>query len=131
MIPTTPPLPDSVPPLSLAEDAVQRLRSQILTLEGVLNDLRAQLVEAEDHLNPVTTEQVDSSTPSAMLAIQRQSTKNRMTFESSIDQIDLSEADKHTKSWALDAKEHKRYGRQLIMPEVGLAGGLGFVESIP
>lgn len=33
-------------------------------------------------------------------------------------------------SWPLDAEEYKRYGRQMIMPEIGLEGSLSFTFTI-
>lgn len=113
--------------MDLPNNPVLRLRAQIASLEGVLADLKTQLIDAEAYYNQSASAKADSS---GHLQIQTFSSSpfqplnhHEKTFESLIDQLDLSQEDNWGRSGKLTLQEHTRYGRQLIMPEIGLRGG--------
>lgn len=88
---------------------VQRLRYQITAVETVLSDLKSQLAKAEQEAGQRT-----KSTQS-----------NGQSYTSCIDPIEEVMGSEHVvRTWMLEPEEYKRYGRQLIMPEVGIKGGL-------
>lgn len=89
--------------MSYPETAVETLRSQIIRLENQLAHLNVKLVEAE-------------TSASAILHPGGSSNSDITEKEAA-----LSKFDEHGR-WPLDADEYKRYGRQLIMPEIGLKG---------
>ena len=106
---------------------VLRLRAQIVSLECILADLKTQLTDAEANYDRTTLPQFDTNghsqtqaTPSS--PVQPANYKEK-TFESLGDQLELPREDKWGRSSELTAEEYKRYGRQLIMPEIGLRGG--------
>lgn len=89
--------------MSYRQTAVETLRSQIIRLENQLADLKVKLVEAETSV-PTIPYLASSSRPDIRekeVAISKLEERGR---------------------WPLDIDEYKRYGRQLIMPEVGLKG---------
>ena len=108
------------------------LRNQITSLEGLLADLKAQLTNAEAYYDQTAPAQLNAngtshsqakSSPSAQLI-----DKRGKTFANLIDQLELPQENQLCKSWELNSEEYKRYGRQLIMPEIGLRGGLSSVK---
>ena len=109
------------------DDLIPGLRAQIASLESNLAYLKTDLSRVETYYKktaPSRAEsdghsqtQADSSSPPHL------GNYNRKTFESFVDQLDLSQEEKCGRSWELTAGEYKRYGRQLIMPEIGLGGG--------
>ena len=110
-----------------SEDLIPRLRAQIASLESVLADLKTELTKVENYYKKTapasvdtdghTQTQANSFSPPCLVKY------NEKTFESFVDQLDLSQEEKCGRSWELTAGEYKRYGRQLIMPEIGLGGG--------
>ena len=87
--------------------AVETLRFEIATLEAQLTHLRTQLAEAESSdaskIVPNPSESVSccaDNEPAPPVAPEQ-------TCEW---------------GWPLDADDYKRYGRQMIMPEIGLKG---------
>ena len=106
---------------------VLRLRAQIVSLEGILADLKTQLTHAEAYYNLDSPTQVDTKDRSQTNAISYPPIQsigdNENTFETLVDQLELPQEDRFGRSWELRPEEYKRYGRQLIMPEVGLRGG--------
>lgn len=104
---------------------VGSLRQQIASCEARLVDLRRQLAEAEhlqeqneaqDRLRHTTN--IDPLTHDMSYGIHDD-------FRSEVFAA-LSQVEDHQQSaprrWPLDLAEYKRYGRQLIMPEIGLQG---------
>lgn len=84
--------------------AVETLRFEIATLEAQLTHLRTQLAEAESSdASKIVSESGSCSADTAP---------------------DPPIAPKQTCDWGwpLDAEDYKRYGRQMIMPEIGLEG---------
>ena len=107
---------------------IQRLRNQISSLEALLTDLKAQLTNAEANHKQTTPAQFDTkgspqTQPKPYDSDQPVDRKGK-TFASLVDQLDLPLVNKWGKSSDLTSEEYKRYGRQLIMPEIGLRGGL-------
>ena len=109
--------------MTLSNDSILRLRAQISSLEGILVDLKTQLAGAEAY--PSRT-QIDSKNNSQTHEISHDPVQplkyNEKTFESLVDHLKLSSHEHLGHSWELTAEEYKRYGRQLIMPEIGLRG---------
>ena len=111
---------------------IQRLRNQISSLEALLKDLKVQLANAEANYNQTTPALLDTKAtpqpqPKPYDSDQPVDRKGK-NFASIIDQLGLPQENKQGKSWDLTSEEYKRYGRQLIMPEIGLRGGLSSVK---
>ncbi|RMZ67361.1 molybdenum cofactor biosynthetic [Pyrenophora seminiperda CCB06] len=115
--------------------AVDSLRKQISACEATLHDLRRQLAEAEhnqdqkakavprsgpqatDPTNPLDHDMnfgVPDEFRSEVFAILQQGEKPAQDVAAS----------NEIPRWPLEKEEYKRYGRQLIMPEIGLQGQL-------
>ncbi|KAF6235242.1 hypothetical protein HO173_006436 [Letharia columbiana] len=113
--------------MDLSNDPVLRLRAQIASLEGTLADLKTQLQDAEAYYNQITSAKADANGHSQTQPISSSPVPsvnyNEKTFESLVEQLKLPQEDKWGRSWKLTSEEHKRYGRQLIIPEIGLTGG--------
>lgn len=112
-----------------SDNLVLRLRAQIASLEGILADLKAQLTDAEAYCNHGA--QVDTNGRSQIQTTSQRQVQavdhKEKTFESLIDQLQMPRESKRGRSWELAPEEYKRYGRQLIMPEIGLRGGPSFL----
>ena len=110
-----------------SEDLVPGLRAQIASLESILADLKTELSRVENYYKNTAPSRADSDRHSRFQANSSSSPHlvnyNGKTFENLVDQLDLSTEEKCGQSWELTAGEYKRYGRQLIMPEIGLGGG--------
>lgn len=106
---------------------IQALRQQISSCEAALQDLRQQLAEAEHnhrqqekvlrqkppHLNDPLDHDMNFGVPD--------------DFRSEVFAVLEQEHNAHEdvvqeKKWPLEKNEYRRYGRQLIMPEIGLQG---------
>ena len=110
---------------------VLKLRARIGSLQGTLGDLRRQLADAEADSNQIVNAQAASNghsqtQPMSYLPVPRNNYDEK-TFENVVDQLDLPQEDKWGRNWELTPEEYKRYGRQLIMPEIGLRGGPSFL----
>lgn len=113
----------------MAQSVVESLRRQIATCEAQLVSLRQQLAEAEIIAEQQRLE-ADAAQPNtgngAPLSL-----AHDMSFgvpqdlQSEVFAI-LSQPHEQEQPpasrWPLSATEYKRYGRQLIMPEIGLQG---------
>lgn len=107
-----------------------RLRAQIASLESTIADLKTQLADAEAYHNQTKSTRADTNGHSETQNISYPPVQpakcNNKTFETLVDRLELLQGDKWGRSWELTSEEHKRYGRQLIMPEIGLTGGPSF-----
>ena len=110
---------------------IESLRQRIASCEGTLRDLRQQLAEAEHNQrqqekvlrarHPTLADPLDHDMNfgvpddfrSEVFAILEQEAETRQ-------QCGAEEATR----WPLEQNEYRRYGRQLIMPEIGLQGKL-------
>ena len=119
--------------LSLMDEKVEHLRQQIDATEAQLRDLKVQLQTAE--LKSKSARQTDSAKSYAFNNRQNGDALNGIRYgkgthevpESPLpldptDSIDARTSRRNR--WPLEDDEYKRYGRQLIMPEVGLDGQL-------
>ncbi|KAF2793545.1 hypothetical protein K505DRAFT_305633 [Melanomma pulvis-pyrius CBS 109.77] len=106
---------------------IESLRQQITSCEAQLEDLRRQLAEAEhyqqqrreqDGLRQTTSAFLDPLTHDMSYGIHDDF---RSEVFAALSQV---EDDSPSRKWPLDRTEYKRYGRQLIMPEIGLQGQL-------
>ncbi|KAL1612816.1 hypothetical protein SLS60_001045 [Paraconiothyrium brasiliense] len=110
------------------ETVIYSLRRQITSCESQLQDLKRQLAEAE-----YQSQQQRSNLQSEQSVL---SAADPLAFDFSHGVHDdfraevlaaLSQPEDSAppqKRWPLDSNEYKRYGRQLIMPEIGLQGQL-------
>ena len=87
--------------------AIETLRSQIHGLENQLAQLKANLAEAESLLlsKPLTNRNVAAQYSSDGAQVQPTASMLNDDWP-----------------WSLDAEEYKRYGRQMILSEIGLQG---------
>lgn len=115
-----------------SNNPILRLRNQISSLEALLTDLKVQLSNAEANYNRTPPAQLDAKdspqTQAKPYHLDQPVNREDKTFASLADQLDLSLENKWAKSWDLTLEEYKRYGRQLIMPEIGLRGGLSSLK---
>jgi adenylyltransferase/sulfurtransferase len=110
--------------------SIDALRQQIIICEGTLRHLRQQLAEAE-HVQK-QQEKVLRQKP----ALSHDPLDHDMNFgvpdnfrsevfavlEQEHAALEPAPGDSTERRWPLEKNEYKRYGRQLIMPEVGLQG---------
>lgn len=111
-----------------SDNPVLRLRAQITSLEGILADLKIQLTNAEACYKQTAPAPVDTNGLSQTFPLAQPVDYNKKTFESLVDQLELSQEEERGRSRELTPEEYKRYGRQLIMPEIGLGGGPSFLK---
>lgn len=118
-----------------SNNLVLSLRAQIASIEGILADLRTQLTDAEAHYNQAAPAHFDTNGRSQIQSISHPpfqvANGNVKNFESLVDQLELPLKGERSHSWELAPEEYKRYGRQLIMPEIGLRGGPSSLKCIP
>ncbi|EON67181.1 hypothetical protein W97_06434 [Coniosporium apollinis CBS 100218] len=110
------------------DSTIEALRSQISACEAQLQALKLQLAEAEARAN--------STGPSLLSTQYDQDMTNGVPNAWQTDSLSVlgqtnnesnppSQAlDQSPQKWPLTNDEYKRYGRQLIMPEIGLRGQL-------
>jgi adenylyltransferase/sulfurtransferase len=104
---------------------IESLCQQIASCEAQLEDLRRQLAEAEhfqqqqreqDGLRQTTSAFADPLTHDMSYGIHDDFRSEVFAALSHVEQ------DSPSQKWPLNKTEYKRYGRQLIMPEIGLQG---------
>lgn len=81
---------------------LERLRGQVKECEAQLAALKHQLALAEAHQNRISNGSKEQVKGSIVEAVEPGVSKKT--------------------SWPLSLEEYRRYGRQLIMPEIGLEG---------
>jgi adenylyltransferase/sulfurtransferase len=120
------------PTNTIMTSIIDSLRKQISTCESTLQDLRRQLVEAE-HIQRQQARVVPKKTPLATDPTNPLDHDMNFgvpdDFRSEIFAVLEQEAKASEENppdgvsrWPLEKSEYKRYGRQLIMPEIGLQG---------
>ena len=106
---------------------VLKLRARIASLQGTLKDLKKQLADAEADSDQFASAQAESSghshTQPTLYPPAHQVNCYDKTLESVVDELPLTQADEWSHCQELTPEEYKRYGRQLILPEIGLRGG--------
>lgn len=109
--------------------AIESLKRQIASYEDTLLGLRQQLAEAE-HNQRQREKALEEKKPRARDPLDHDfnfgisddfRSEVFAVLGQGVDGIDTNSRDEQ-KRWPLDQNEYKRYGRQLIMPEIGLAG---------
>jgi TolA-binding protein len=109
---------------------VESLRQQIASCEAQLADLRQQLAEAEQYQQQRAKEQLRHVThPDPLTHDMTYGIHDDFRSEVFAALSQASEEQPQARKWPLDRLEYKRYGRQLIMPEVGLQGIVLFTIS--
>ena len=92
------------------DQAIHRLRVQIRAVENDLSELKAQLAVAEQSSLNMRKDQSTGA-----------------SYDTVVQRLGVMQPDQND---SLDLEEYKRYGRQLIMPEVGLDGRLASTPLI-
>lgn len=110
--------------------AIHALRQQIASCENTLRELRQQLAEAE-HIQQEQQKVLRQKPPLSQDPLDHDMNFGVPDdFRSEVFAIleqehaasEAAEASPKAKRWPLEKNEYKRYGRQLIMPEIGLQG---------
>ncbi|KAL9044900.1 MAG: hypothetical protein Q9214_001996 [Letrouitia sp. 1 TL-2023] len=96
--------------MEVVDDAIQSLRAQIKSTEDQLNQLKRQLEEAERRKEEGIAKDEEQQSPAIPLS------------------NSPSQANGHW-PWPLQPDEYKRYGRQMILQEIGLQGQLQLKQS--
>ncbi|KAI4209534.1 MAG: hypothetical protein LQ351_007525 [Letrouitia transgressa] len=96
--------------MEVVDDAIQSLRAQIRNTEDQLKQLKRQLEEAEQRKEEGNAKDEEQQFPAIPLS------------------NNPSQANGHW-PWPLQPDEYKRYGRQMILPEIGLQGQLRLKQS--
>ncbi|KAK5137127.1 hypothetical protein LTR08_000632 [Meristemomyces frigidus] len=125
-----------MPALASTDHQVQHLQQQIQTTELLLRNLKVQLQQAEQraesarHLNGALQGGFPAEWMDETLAALQQNSTTDMALKvrqeggfegapsASDGNVDVA------RRWPLDGFEYSRYGRQMIMPEIGLHGQL-------
>ncbi|KAK4573999.1 hypothetical protein LTR86_001760 [Recurvomyces mirabilis] len=130
--------------LTSTDDHIRRLREQVTATESQLRTLRAQLQQAEQAAE--TARQLHEAYQGGFPAEWIEETLGALDDEAVADiaqklrqdggfegapspptpppTLDAREAVAKQRRWPLRDEEYKRYGRQMIMPEIGLHGQL-------
>ncbi|CAN9118819.1 unnamed protein product [Alternaria alternata] len=116
---------------------ISSLRKQIASYEVTLQDLRQQLAEAEHNQRetakvvpqkrPLATDPTNPLDHDMNFGVPDQFREEIFAIldqEQKAPQHSVSEVSEERPRWPLQKNEYKRYGRQLIMPEIGLKGQL-------
>jgi adenylyltransferase/sulfurtransferase len=82
--------------MDAATQSAEALKKQIATTEEQLKRLNEQLVAVEA----------------------------QRSIEKAVDRLELGAGPVTTGKWPLELPEYKRYGRQMIVPNIGIQGGL-------
>lgn len=114
---------------------ISSLRKQIASCEVTLQDLRQQLAEAEHNQRetakvvpqkrPLATDPTNPLDHDMNFGVPDQFREEIFAIldqEQKAPQHSVSEVSEERPRWPLQKNEYKRYGRQLIMPEIGLKG---------
>jgi adenylyltransferase/sulfurtransferase len=108
---------------------IESLKQQIASCEATLQDLQQQLAEAEHNhrrqekvlrqKNSLATDPLDHDMNFGIPDDFRSEVFAVLDQEAREQHEDAQEV---KKKWPLEKNEYRRYGRQLIMPEIGLQG---------
>ena len=117
---------------------LESLRQQIASCEAQLVHLRQQLAEAE-HLQRQRRSQAEDEhltkavtfDPLAHDMSYGITDDFRSEVFAALSQAGNEHQAQPVRRWPLDRREYKRYGRQLIMPEIGLQGTIPVLLSSP
>ncbi|KAL9100794.1 MAG: hypothetical protein Q9163_003874 [Psora crenata] len=106
--------------MDVIDQKVERLRSQVAAVETLLSDLKEQLAEAERTLASRTNEACTTVDPSSEQVNGWRGGGHSNSTESQGPE-DTSSSDQ---TWSMPLDDYKRYGRQMILPQIGLQGQL-------
>lgn len=111
------------------DTVIESLQRQIALCEATLQDLRQQLAEAEHNHHqqekvlrqkkPLAADPLDHDMNFGVPDDFRSEVFAILEQE---EQPPKAEVRRANTQWPLESSEYKRYGRQLIMPEIGLQG---------
>ena len=111
---------------------IERIRSQISALETVLKGLRRQLADAESHAiaqgkgdHTATTRTFGEKYPNGLKSCRISNCTDSEDSENSDDTSSPSSSH----SWPMPLDEYRRYGRQMILPQIGLKGQLSLKSA--
>jgi adenylyltransferase/sulfurtransferase len=100
---------------------IESLRKQITSCEIQLQDLRRQLAEAE-HDHRQKEQEIELVEPDPLAYDFTFGIHDDFKSEVYAALSQTQDDEPPPNRWPLEKNEYKRYGRQLIMPEVGLKG---------
>jgi adenylyltransferase/sulfurtransferase len=108
------------------------LRKQIATCEATLQDLRQQLADAEHNTRqqgkvvpqkrPLATDPTNPLDHDMNFGVPDQFREEIFSILQQEQEAPEGSIAEEAPTWPLEKNEYKRYGRQLIMPEIGLKG---------
>jgi len=118
-------MPSTEPDVEPLDGRLTRLRQQVETAEASLRRLKLQVQETENQVEVKRqTQQAQISNASLSEQTKRASDSLRKSPRDEITLVNTAGCDSPSPRWPLTAAEYQRYGRQMIMPEVGLEGQL-------
>jgi hypothetical protein len=114
------PQPTNMQPLSALESQVRSLRQQVESTETQLRNLKLQLQQAERQCE--SSRQLEQAWAGGYP--QDWITETLAALSPEAQQHNAAQPKTTHGRWPLESEEYKRYGRQMILPEVGLHGQL-------
>jgi adenylyltransferase/sulfurtransferase len=114
--------PPTMQPLSTLESQVRSLRQQVLSTETQLRNLKLQLQQAEQQCE--SSRQLEQAWAGGYPQDWITETLAALSPEAQQQNGNLAQPKTTHGRWPLESEEYKRYGRQMILPEVGLHGQL-------
>ncbi|KAL8868519.1 MAG: hypothetical protein Q9174_004936 [Haloplaca sp. 1 TL-2023] len=114
--------------------SARSLRLQISQTEALLINLRLRLENVEEEQQKLARREIDLAAHSQATPHSDTATTStpQVTWTSSSSEPSVQQSSNPSdKSWKspLAAEEYKRYGRQMILPQVGIRGQLNFVNA--
>lgn len=122
-------------PTTVASDEPTAIQQEIESVEAHLASLKVQLRQAKyeaqrlhQQLPPALQSEVSTDCPHETIEAHRNETLGKMpSTESTIHHQAINTTDNY--AWPLEAAEYLRYGRQMILPEIGLSGQLRLKDA--
>ena len=118
------------------DKTISSLRDQISAHESQLRILKSQLAQAEQRASNVheliQAHDLDQAYRGGVMPEWQQETWDVLCNTSREDEVLLKEdgeMERQRKRWQLGLEEYKRYGRQLVLPEIGLQGQLRLKDA--
>ena len=114
--------PTTMQPLSTLESQVRSLRQQVQSTETQLRNLKLQLQQAEQQCE--SSRQLEQAWAGGYPQDWITETLAALSPEAQQQNGNPAQPKTTHGRWPLESEEYKRYGRQMILPEVGLHGQL-------
>jgi adenylyltransferase/sulfurtransferase len=104
--------------MDAANESAKALRKKIADAEAQLADLKNQLIKVE---NDIALGQARLLQDESFLVTHESDIDNEHGAEN-ITTSEINENNQNGTKWPLSPEEYKRYGRQMIVPNIGLQG---------